>query len=205
MRRKNPELMEKIRDFVGEYYRHNYESPTVRAIAKAVGISTSTAHGYLVEMDEKGMLSYRNGVLDDLPKIKKTPTDFISAPLVGSINCGNPETEEEQVEMYVSLPEAIFGKGQFYLLRADGDSMEDAGISDGDLILIEKQHSCEVGDVVVAMDENSVNTLKVFGGIDKKTNQAVLKYANEDVYPGKTIKVKKLTVQGVARRVIKSI
>ena len=103
MRRKNPELMEKIRDFAGEYFRHNYESPTVREIAEAMGISKSTAHGYLVEMNEKGMLSYRNGVLDDLPKIKKTPTDFISAPLVGSISCGNPETEEEQAAVNESI------------------------------------------------------------------------------------------------------
>ena len=205
MRTKSTELMNRISDFVGDYYRREHRSPTMQTIADAMGVCKATAYKYLKAMTEKGMLSYDGHEVSNLPKIEKTRSGYFSAPLVGSVRCGDPETEEEQVEMYVSLPEAIFGKGQFYLLRADGDSMEDAGISDGDLILIEKQHSCEVGDVVVALDENSENTLKVFGGIDKKTNQAVLKYANEDVYPGKTIKVKKLTVQGVARRVIKSI
>ena len=204
MRRKNPELMEKIRDFVGEYYRHNYESPTIRVIAKAMGISTSTAHGYLVEMDEKGMLSYRNGILDDLPKIKKTPTDFISAPLVGSINCGNPETEEEQVEMYIGLPEALFGKGEYYLLRATGDSMEDAGIEEGDLIVIRSQKTAAVGDVVVALDDMNQNTLKKFGGFNED-HQAILEYMNEKKYPGKTILVNELVVQGAAKKVLKDL
>ena len=204
MRRKNPELMEKIRDFAGEYFRHNYESPTVREIAEAMGISKSTAHGYLVEMNEKGMLSYRNGVLDDLPKIKKTPTDFISAPLVGSISCGNPETEEEQVEMYVGLPEALIGKGEYYLLKATGDSMEDAGIEEGDLIVIRSQKTAAIGDIVVALDDMSQNTLKKFVGFDED-EKAVLAYMNEKKYPGRTIRVNHLEVQGVAKKVLKDL
>ena len=107
--------------------------------------------------------------------------------------------------MYVSLPEAIFGKGEFYLLRAAGDSMEDEDICDGDLVLIRKQPDCEVGDIVVALDENSENTLKVYGGIDKRTKKVILKYANEAVHPGKRILVNELTVQGVAKHVIKAL
>ncbi|MBQ1422673.1 MAG: repressor LexA, partial [Firmicutes bacterium] len=135
----------------------------------------------------------------------KTQTGYFSAPLVGSIRCGDPETEEAQVEMYVSLPEALFGKGEFYLLRAVGDSMEDENISDGDLVLIKKQPDCEVGDIVVALDENNENTLKVYGGIDKRSKKVILKYANEKVYPGKRILVNELVVQGVAKHVIKEL
>ena len=205
MRSKSTELMEQISNYIGDYYRQHHSTPTTREIASAVGLSPAAGYKYLVEMDKRGMLSYENGEIKNLPKISKTPTGYFSAPLVGSIRCGDPETEEAEVEMYVSLPEALFGKGEFYLLRATGDSMEDEDICDGDLVLIRKQPDCEVGDIVVALDENGENTLKVYGGIDKRTKKVILKYANETVYPDKRILVNELTVQGVAKHVIKAL
>ena len=205
MRSKSTELMEQISNYIGDYYRQHHSTPTTREIASAVGLSPAAGYKYLVEMDKRGMLSYENGEITNLPKISKTPTGYFSAPLVGSIRCGDPEREEAEVEMYVSLPEALFGKGEFYLLRAAGDSMEDEDICDGDLVLIRKQPDCEVGDIVVALDENGENTLKVYGGIDKRTKKVILKYANEAVYPGKRILVNELTVQGVAKHVIKEL
>ena len=205
MRSKSTELMEQIRNYIGDYYRQHHSTPTTREIASAVGLSPAAGYKYLVEMDKRGMLSYESGEITDLPKISKTPIGYFSAPLVGSIRCGDPEAEEAEVEMYVSLPEALFGKGEFYLLRAAGDSMEDKDICDGDLVLIRKQPDCEVGDIVVALDENGENTLKVYSGIDKRTKKVILKYANEAVYPGKRILVNELTVQGVAKHVIKAL
>ena len=205
MRRKDPELMQRISDYIGDYYRQNHSTPTTREISSAMGLAPATGYKYLVEMNKQGLLSYENGEITDLPKIKKTETGYFSAPLVGSIRCGDPETEEEQVEMYVSLPVALFGKGEFYLLRAVGDSMVDAGISEGDLVLIRKQPDCEVGDIVVALDENNENTRKIYGGIDKKSNKVILRYANEKTYPGKVILVNELVIQGVAKHVIKEL
>ncbi len=205
MRSKNPELMEQISNYIGDYYRQHHSTPTTREIALAVSLSPAAGYKYLVEMDKRGMLTYENGEITNLPKINKTPTGYFSAPLVGSIRCGDPEAEEEEVEMYISLPEAIFGKGEFYLLRAVGDSMEDREISEGDLVLIRKQQVCDIGDIVVALDENGENTLKVYGGIDKKTKKVILEYANEKMYPGKRILVNELTVQGVAKHVIKAL
>lgn len=205
MRHKDPELMQRISEYIGDYYRQNHSTPTTREIASAMGISPASGYNYLVAMDKEGLLSYENGEITNLPKISKTKTGYFSAPLVGSIRCGDLETEEEQVEMYVSLPEAIFGKGQFYLLRAVGDSMVDAGIEEGNLVLIKKQTECEVGDIVVALDENNENTLKIYGGKDRKSRKAILKYANEKAYPGKTIQVKKLIIQGVAKHVIREL
>ena len=205
MRSKSTELMEQISSYIGDYYRQHHSTPTTREIASAVGLSPAAGYKYLVEMDKRGMLSYENGEITNLPKISKTPTGYFSAPLVGSIRCGDPEREEAEIEMYVSLPEALFGKGEFYLLRAAGDSMEDEDICDGDLVLIRKQPDCEVGDIVVALDENGENTLKVYGGIDKRTKKVILKYANETIYPGKRILVNELTVQGVAKHVIKAL
>ena len=205
MRSKSTELMEQISNYIGDYYRQHHSTPTTREIASAVGLSPAAGYKYLVEMDKRGMLSYENGEITNLPKISKTPTGYFSAPLVGSIRCGDPEREEAEVEMYVSLPEALFCNGEFYLLRAAGDSMEDEDICDGDLVLIRKQPDCEVGDIVVALDENGENTLKVYGGIDKRTKKVILKYANETIYPGKRILVNELTVQGVAKHVIKAL
>ena len=205
MRRKDPELMQRISDYIGDYYRQNHSTPTTREISSAMGLAPATGYKYLVEMNKQGLLSYENGEITDLPKIKKTEIGYFSAPLVGSIRCGDPETEEEQVEMYVSLPVALFGKGEFYLLRAVGDSMVDAGISEGDLVLIRKQLDCEVGDIVVALDENNENTLKIYGGIDKKSNKVILRYSNEKMYPGKVILVNELVIQGVAKHVIKEL
>ena len=205
MRSKNPEHMEKISRYIGDYYRKAHRTPTVRAIAEGVNLSKSAVYNYLREMSDRGMISYEDGVVTDLPKIDKTETGYFSAPLVGSIRCGDPETEEEEVEMYVSLPEALFGTGDFYLLRTTGDSMVDVGITEGDLILIKKQPTCDIGDVVVALDQDGQNTLKIYGGIDKENGMAILEYANEQTYPGERILVSKLVVQGIAQNVIKRL
>lgn len=85
-------------------------------------------------------------------------TAYIAAPLVGSIYFGSPEEEEENVEEYVSLPVSLFGKGDFYILRAKGDSMVDAGIAEGDLLVIERNCPASEGDIVVALDQDLFST-----------------------------------------------
>ena len=148
------------------------------------------------------MLSYSDGVISGIEKMDKISDEYCSVPLVGSIACGDPENEQEEVEQYFDLPSVLFGKGEFYLLKATGDSMEDDGICDGDYVLIRKQVECKVGDIVVALDDNNQNTLKRYAGIDKESKKVVLEYSNEAVYPGKKIYVDFLTIQGVARKVI---
>lgn len=204
MRSKNPELMKEISAFVNEYFHEKRSSPSVGTIAKAMGIARSSAYRYLVAMDEKGLISY-DGHTIETPQIDKSVSGYFSAPIVGSVQCGDPETEEEHVEEYVSLPESIFGKGEFYILRASGDSMVDAGIEDKDLVVIRKQDSASVGDIVVALDENNQNTLKTFDGIDDESGYAILKYENKKKYPDKVIRVRELIVQGVAKHVIKAL
>ena len=204
MRTKNPELMKEISAFVNEYFHEKRSSPSVGTIAKAMGIARSSAYRYLVAMDEKGLISY-DGHTIETPQIDKSVSGYFSAPIVGSVQCGDPETEEEHVEEYVSLPESIFGKGEFYILRASGDSMVDAGIENKDLVVIRKQDSASVGDIVVALDENNQNTLKTFDGIDDESGYAILKYENKKKYPGKVIRVRELIVQGVAKHVIKAL
>ena len=116
MRSKSPELMKKIREFVDQYYRENRTAPSTQTVGDAVGVTKMTAYRYLLEMSELGMLEFRGGIKSS-PQIAKCRSGYVSVPVVGSIRCGDPEAEEEQVEEYVSLPESIFGKGRFYLVR----------------------------------------------------------------------------------------
>lgn len=202
MRSKNPELMKKIREFVDQYYRETRTAPSTQTVGDAVGVTKQTAYRYLLEMSEQGMLEY-NGGIKSSPQMAKCRTGYISVPVVGSIRCGDPETEEEQVEEYVSLPESIFGKGKFYLVRARGDSMVDAGIEEGDLVLVELRSEANEGDIVVALDPEGENTLKRYAGRDK--DSYLLAYMNEASYPGRVMKVRSFVVQGIARHVIKTL
>ena len=206
MRAKSMELMNQITSFVDQYYSAKHTSPSANEIAQGIGISKATAHRYLVEMTERGMLEYDGSSRTIVTKmISKFSASSFSAPVVGAIPCGEPETEEENIEEYVSLPVSLFGQGDFYILTASGDSMVDAGIDSGDLIVISKQGSANIGDIVVALDENQSNTLKLFAGIDTRSGEAILRYCNEERYPGKEIRVKQLIVQGVAKHVIKAL
>ena len=204
MRSKNPKVMAAICNFVDRYYREKHLSPSVNEIAMGIGVSKATSYRYLVAMNESGMLSY-DGKNIVTKQTSKCNSGYFSAPLIGSIRCGNPEQEEENVEEYVSLPKSIFGEGSFYILRAKGDSMVDAGIRDEDLIVIRIQETAAVGDIVVALDENNENTLKIYGGTDVDTKEVILRYANREKYPDMEIRVNRLVVQGVAKHVIKAL
>ena len=204
MRSKSPELMGAIKEFVNKYYREHHTAPSTQTIGTAVGVTRNTVYRYLVEMNERGMLQYDKAI-KSTEQMTKCKTGYFSAPVVGSIRCGDPESEEALVEEYVSLPESIFGKGRFYLLRAKGDSMIDAGIEEDDLIVIQIQHEADEGDIVVALDPDGQNTLKRYGGYDEESGFYLLEYMNEKRYPGKVEKIRSFVVQGVARHVIKTL
>ena len=167
-------------------------------------MARSTTHRYIQVLSERGLIDYDRGIMS-APQSAKMKTAYVSAPLVGSIRCGSPEEEEESIEEYVSLPVSMFGKGDFYILRAKGDSMVDAGIDEDDLLVIERNCPALEGDIVVALDEDNQNTLKRYRGFDEDEKCFVLEYENEARYPGKVIKVKGFQVQGVARHVIKAL
>ena len=105
------------------------------------------------------------------------------------------------VEDYMQLPVSIFGTGNLYILHADGDSMIDVGINDGDLVVIKEQDYANVGQIVVALDDNNCNTLKTLA-YDNKKKCYYLHPENEnydDIY------VKGLSIQGVAQHIIKKL
>ena len=127
-------------------------------------------------------------------------TDIAQTANVGSVPCGSPQYEEENIEEYISLTTAIFGKGDFFILRASGNSMIEAGIDDGDLVVVKKQIYADDGDIVVALVDNQ-NTLKRFYR-DNDNRKVILHPENKRM---KDIVVDDCFIQGVACHVIKSL
>lgn len=204
MRSKSTALKEKIYDFVNDWKREYSRSPSLKNIADEMGVSRTTIYRYLLEMNEDGQGLTYDGETIETRELNWGNTYLSPAKVVGSIPCGEAALEEEYVEDYVNLPASLFGKGEFYILRAKGDSMVDAGIEESDLVVIRKQQTATEGDIVVALDEECRNTLKRLGGFDDKGN-VILEYMNQEVYPDKIITVKELIVQGVAEHVIKKL
>lgn len=178
MRHKSTELMDKIQTYVENYYKEYRHSPSTTDIADAVGIARGTAYKYLVAMSDNGMIRY-DGQQISTEKTEKVQTELTSVALLGSVSCGVPTLEEEYAEEFVSLPVSMFGKGTFFMLRASGESMIDAGISTGDLVLVRKQSEAKDGDIVVALVENE-NTLKRYF-VDKENKQIRLHPENKNM------------------------
>lgn len=202
MRKKDPELMKRILEYVTEYYLNYSSTPSTTQIANEVRIARGTAYKYLVAMDERGMLTYQDGDIVTA-SMEKIVTDREEVSALGKIACGEPVLEEENLLFKTSLPTAVFGKGPFYILYAKGDSMVDAGIDEGDILVIRKNAVPHIGDIIVALDENNENTLKCYGGIDGETGKGVLEYQNKAVYGDKVILVNELICQGVLSHIIK--
>lgn len=199
---KIPMLKDRIVEYSDRFYRSEHRSPTVREIAAELGVGKSTIHNYLKAMNDSGDIQY-NGKSIVTDVISKCISESkISAPIVGMIGCGDPTTEEENIEEYVNLPESIFGKGDFYILHAYGDSMVDAGIEPGVLVVIDKAAQPKKNDIVVVLNADNENTLKQYKG--KKSGKYVFAYMNEKIYPGKTIELDSFVCQGVAKHMIKS-
>lgn len=199
MRSKNPVLMEEIKIFAEEFYLKNFKSPTKVQIAQALDITPGTVSKYLTFMKNNGMVEY-DGYTVHTKNTRKYNEKTTSAAILGSISCGPLLFEDENVADYIALPQAIFGKGEFYILKANGDSMKDAGIDDGDWVVIKKQNFANEGDIIVALVDGA-NTLKYFFR-DKENNCAVLRAANKNY---DDILANELIVQGVATQIIKKV
>ena len=197
MRSKNPELMVQIMEYIDDYYSKHCSSPSVRTIAAGVGTSKSTVQRYLVAMNEDGMLSYDGKELI-IDKIRKTNKSTVNVAVVGSIACGISNLAEENIEEYVSLPKSMFGEGEFIILRANGESMVDAGIETGDLVVIRKQSCAEDGQIVVALVDDEATLKRLY-----RDNEKIrLHPENKDM---DDIIADDCIIQGVAVKVIKDL
>ncbi|MCD8373808.1 MAG: helix-turn-helix domain-containing protein [Oscillospiraceae bacterium] len=199
MRYKNPDLMEKIKKFAEGFFVEEGRSPSTTEIAEAVGSTRGTIYRYLVEMSERGMIRYERGEITT-DKMRRVSSTISAAVYEGAIPCGSPDVIESSVEEYVKLPTSIFGSGELYVIRTTGDSMINAGIESGDLVVVRQQGTANIGDIVVALHGNA-NTLKRLG-YDAGNGQYMLIPENDDLEP---IPVDELSIQGVAQFIIKAL
>ena len=199
IRKRDPEVMKQISSFVEEYFFEYHQSPSMQKIATAIGISKSTAYYYVNEMAEKGMLDY-DGKNIETRSMQKSDYKMNRAPVLGGIACGSPELTEEDFEEFIALPVALFGEGDFFVLRTHGDSMIEVGIEDGDKVVVKKQNHAKAGDIVVALVGNET-TLKTYYPEPEK-QRVRLHPENQTM---KDIIVRECYIQGVAEHVIKKL
>ena len=197
MQYKKPEYCAMIEDYINSYRNRQGSTPSVRQIASGVGLAVGTVSKYLSYMRENGVLDY-DGHRNITTQKTRGLMNMLYVPILGAVSCGIPKFAEENIEEYVCLPESLFGRGEFFLLRAKGDSMTGAGIEDGDLVLIRQQSTAEYNQIVVALVDDEA-TLKRFR---PKADHVILHPENnryEDII------VDSCLIQGVAVKVIKDL
>ena len=205
MRSKNRGLMEQIKTYAEEYaMSHGGATPSTRDIGAAFDISHVSAYRYLRSMDELGMIRYEHGEIrtDRIDKIE--PMTNLSPSFSNAIPAGPADEVEGYVEEYVSIP-SVFTDGQsgkFYILKVTGDSMTNAGIDSGDLVIIREQVDAREGDIVAALINHNSSTLKRMRKDEKgrylwAENNS---WADKDRFYGRNFEV-----QGVAVKVVKDI
>jgi len=151
---------QQIWEFLQEYVdRHGYP-PTVREIGEAVGLaSPSTVHAHLANLERAGLLK-RDPTKPRALELARTrrveperehEAPARKLPLVGQIAAGGPLLAEQNIEDYLAVPEPLSRGGEEFLLRVKGDSMIDAGILDGDIIVVRRQQDANDGEIVVAL------------------------------------------------------
>ena len=146
-------------------------------------------------MKEDGELEY-NGRRSVSTRRMEMEQVAHAMPVLGYVACGEGQEETEQVIEYIRMPESLVGKGEFFALIAKGESMVDAGIHPGDYVMIRKQNTAEIGDIVVALD-GGLNNLKVLGYNNAK-GRYFLRSCNEDKKRYGDIYPEELGIQGVA-------
>ena len=201
MRRKNQEYFTLLERYIDTYTDSHGVSPSTREIAAGTGLSLATVSRYLSYMRENGMIDYvgqRNIITQ---RKRMTSTGSNKVPLLGAVSCGIPKFAEGNIEEYVQLPTALFGKGDFFLLRASGDSMIEAGIDNGDLVLVKHQDHAEPGQIVVALIGDDEATLKRFY---PEPQNGIIRLHPENPALDDII-VENCSIQGIAVHVMKSL
>jgi repressor LexA len=148
---------QEIWDYLVEYVEGHGYPPTVREIGERVGLaSPSTVHAHLANLERAGYLKRdptkpRALELTGLNRRVESKTTRDALPLLGEIAAGGPLLAEQNIEEYVTLPDQLIRGGADFVLRVKGDSMIDAGILDGDLVVVRKSDTAVNGDIVVAL------------------------------------------------------
>lgn len=142
----------RILEFIrGRVREHGYP-PTVREIGEAVGLtSSSSVHAQIANLQRKGLLRKDPAKPRAIEVAGERPGDAVTVPLLGRIAAGAPVLAEEHIEEFLTVPASFAGDQEHFALTVRGDSMVDAGILDGDIVVVRRQDSAKDGDIVVAL------------------------------------------------------
>ena len=201
MRSKNSTLMEKILEYINNEYCQTETMPTIREIASALNVSKSCVGKYITEMKNNGVI-LNNGDWRGIrtKAVNKIQHNIQYLPVVGSIACGQPILAEENIETYLPIPQEFLGNGKFFILKAEGESMVNAGINSGDYVIVRQQETAEEGQIVVALIENEATLKRYY--LDKLRKQIRLHPDNDNM---SDMYFDNIVIQGVAIKVIKDL
>jgi repressor LexA len=196
---------QEIFDFIKRYSAKYGYPPTVRDIGKAVGLaSSSTVHAHLSNLEKVGLLRRdpsKPRALELLDRAAQGVRDIVrpnGLPLVGHVAAGQPVLAEENIEDYVEVPEAAGGEDGEYVLRVRGDSMRDAGILEGDFVVVRPQESAQDGEIVVALVGEEATVKRFF----READHVRLQPENRAMKPIRSKEVRVLgRVVGLLRKV----
>lgn len=174
-----------IVDFIAQYIQKNGYSPTLQEIANALGVSSlATVHEHLQALQRKKVIKKYEGAVRGIELIDRTflkMTDSVDIPLLGFIAAGSPiEPHTDPNASFKVSPELITGKNRAYVLQVKGKSMIEDHIDDGDFVIIEETQNVNNGDIVVALLDNGLATLKRFY---KEMTRVRLEPANSAMSP----------------------
>jgi len=152
-----------ILDFIRREIDDKGYPPSVREICLAVGLkSTSTVHAHLNRLEEEGYIR-RDATKPRALELTDTATvRGRSVPLVGRVTAGMPILAQQNIEEYYMLPQNLVGGDEVFILSVQGESMIEAGILDGDFVIVRRQSHAENGDIVVAMIDDEATVKRIF-------------------------------------------
>ena len=193
---------QEIFEFIKRYSSEHGYPPTVRDIGKAIGLtSSSTVHTHLSNLEKIGLVRRdpsKPRALELLVDQAKKITGPSGLPVVGRVAAGAPVLAEENIEDHVEVPELAGGDVGEYVLRVSGDSMRDAGILDGDHVVVRKQETARNGEIIVALVGEEATVKRYF----KESDHIRLQPENDAHEPIRTRDAQILgLVVGVCRRV----
>ena len=169
------EKLIRVMDYIRKFSEENGYTPSVREIGKECGIkSTATVHSYLEKLQTRG---YLNKATNKKRSVSIGRSAVTNIPLIGTVTAGQPIFAYENYEDYYTFPMGEFKGEDLFMLRVEGTSMIDAGIFNGDKIIVRRQETAENGEIVVAMVEDSATVKRFY----RRNGQIVLHPENESL------------------------
>jgi len=167
--KKPTKRQEEVLEFIAGYISTNAYSPTIREVAEFFSISVKGAHDHLTALKKKGLLRQGDNKPRTMELVKPKVTDpaqeheFREIPMIGTVAAGRPVLAEENMDGSIKFHQSFLKDNkQYFALRVRGDSMEEAGIVDGDTAVIEHQQTVRSGEIAVVMLDDDSVTLKTF-------------------------------------------